>query len=154
MSRFEYALTAVGVGIYAFAVHSVAVLHLGTVARWAGALFAAILVYVLMLLPIALAGNIVGAHSATVFAGGMAIATVAAALTAARIVQPRYRWSLVLACIALSLIYPALVAASAGQGAVVHGIEAFYLVATLAGGAFAVRLLRADAESISRHAFG
>ena len=52
MSRFEYGLTAIGVGVYAFLVHFVAVLHLGAIARWAGALFAAVLVYVLLLLPI------------------------------------------------------------------------------------------------------
>lgn len=132
--------------VYAYAVYALSTLFVTTALRCVAAIVVAGAAYVLLLLPITLAWQPDSHHAATVYAFGMALATMGGT-GVANLIFPRHTRQIgMLACVGLSMAFPVLLAVLSGPEAPVRAMQWLYVAATIAGGCAAVGMLSRDAN--------
>ncbi len=109
-----------------------------TTLRCLGALILGCAAYILVLLPVVLIWRAEMANAATIYAVGMAVATMGGTWVASLVFPAAHRQSGMLACVGLGAIYPMLVAATSDPAAPVRVMQYMYVAATSAGGSAAV----------------
>jgi hypothetical protein len=105
-----------------------------TTARWAAALVAASVAYVLVMLLLAALMRQDTTHAAAGCAAGMAVAVPFAGWVASAILLPAQRRAGVCACTLLAVVYPLLLAASSAPGTPVRTMQFLYAATAAAGG--------------------
>ena len=110
------------------------------IARWAAALTAASVAYVLVMLALASVWQRDSAHAAIFCAGGMMVATLCDTWVASVILPPSHRRAGAWVCTLLGVAYPLALAAHSPAGTPIHAMQLLYVVATAIGGVAALRM--------------
>jgi hypothetical protein len=127
---------------YAYTTFVASMRPVTTVVRWAAALIAASVAYVLIMLLLAVTWQHDPAHAAICCAGSMAVAVLCGAWVAGLILLPRHRSVGMWTCTALGMMYPLLLAAGHAPGTPVREMQLLYVVTAAAGGIAAHWALR------------
>jgi uncharacterized membrane protein len=134
VSRVTGASNWLATSAYAYSAFVASTRFVTTTARWAAALIAAIVVYLLVMLALAAFWQHDSAHAAAFCAGGMAVAVLCGAWAASAMLLPRHRAAGAWVCCILGMLYPMLLAAASQPGAPVQAMQLLYVVASAAGG--------------------
>jgi hypothetical protein len=127
-----------GILIYAYGVFVLRSRWASTAGRWAAGLVMAFAVFMLMMLPLMHAWRPTQGYAGQVYACGMVFATLAASSVASMIFPIGQRLPGMLACIGLTMAYPAIVAGVSDPTAPVKALAYLYIAAVAGGGGIAL----------------
>jgi glucose dehydrogenase len=141
MSRVAWAPLWFAVFLHSHAVAFLALRRVREAVRCAAGVIGACASYMAVMLPIVLLYPPTGPKAASLYAVGMAIATVAGTFVAGWVFPRRLRERGMVLCVGLLLTYPVAVAALSEPAAPVRFMQSLYLFATAAGGGFALTMM-------------